>query len=165
MQIPDSRNCPASPLPSPRRTASPEPVFGITKLVMGFRRLHPRGLDKVKGEWNLVALGLEREADVRSAARLIAAVLPVRRTVRRPCRGESRHFLAPSESFCLSNLFAAVAPVETWARRKAASSSMSTTGGRGGPRSDRLLARNEFDPLQSRGAEAHVLDRGLGAGG
>ena len=29
-------------------------MFGIIKSVMGFRQFHLRGLDKVKGEWNLV---------------------------------------------------------------------------------------------------------------
>jgi hypothetical protein len=31
-------------------------VFGIIKSVMGFRHFHLRGLEKVKGEWNLVTL-------------------------------------------------------------------------------------------------------------
>ncbi len=35
---------------------TPEPVFSIIKSVMGFRQFHLRGLDKVKGEWNLVTL-------------------------------------------------------------------------------------------------------------
>ncbi len=38
------------------RKQTPEPVFGIIKSVMGFRQFHLRGLDKVKGEWNLVTL-------------------------------------------------------------------------------------------------------------
>jgi transposase len=38
------------------RKQTPEPVFGIIKAVMGFRQFHLRGLDKVKGEWNLVTL-------------------------------------------------------------------------------------------------------------
>jgi len=33
-----------------------EPVFGIIKQVMGFRQFSLRGLDKVRGEWRLVAL-------------------------------------------------------------------------------------------------------------
>ena len=37
-------------------TKPPEPVIGIIKSVMGFRQFHLRGLDKVKGEWNLVTL-------------------------------------------------------------------------------------------------------------
>ena len=36
------------------RKHTPEPVFGIS--VMGFRQFHLRGLDKVKGEWNLATL-------------------------------------------------------------------------------------------------------------
>ena len=38
------------------RKHTPEPVFGIIKSVMGFRQFHLRGLEKVKGEWNLVTL-------------------------------------------------------------------------------------------------------------
>lgn len=38
------------------RKQTPEPVFGIIKSVIGFRQFHLRGLDKVKGEWNLVTL-------------------------------------------------------------------------------------------------------------
>jgi transposase len=38
------------------RKHTPEPVFGIIKSVIGFRQFHLRGLEKVKGEWNLVTL-------------------------------------------------------------------------------------------------------------
>lgn len=38
------------------RKQTPEPVFGIIKAVMGFRQFLLRGLDKAKGEWNLVTL-------------------------------------------------------------------------------------------------------------
>jgi transposase len=38
------------------RKQIPEPVFGIIKSVMGFRQFSMRGLQKVKGEWNLVTL-------------------------------------------------------------------------------------------------------------
>lgn len=38
------------------RKHTPEPVFGIIKSVMGFRQFHLRGLQQVKGEWNLVTL-------------------------------------------------------------------------------------------------------------
>ncbi len=38
------------------RKQIPEPVFGIIKSVMGFRQFSLRGLDKAKGEWNLVTL-------------------------------------------------------------------------------------------------------------
>lgn len=37
------------------RKHTPEPVFGIIKSVMGFRQFSLRGLDKVRGEWSLVA--------------------------------------------------------------------------------------------------------------
>ena len=84
--------------------------------------------------------GLEREANVRLATRLKTAVVLVRRIVRRPCRSELRLFLAPPESFCLSNPFASIAPVKIRARREAASPSYPRAGPRSGPQSDRLLA-------------------------
>lgn len=36
------------------RKQLPEPVFGIIKSVLGFRQFLLRGLNKVRGEWNLV---------------------------------------------------------------------------------------------------------------
>jgi transposase len=38
------------------RKQTPEPVFGIIKSAMGFRQFSLRGLDKVRGEWNLVTM-------------------------------------------------------------------------------------------------------------
>jgi transposase len=38
------------------RKQTPEPVFGIIKSVMGYRQCLLRGLDNVKGEWNLVTM-------------------------------------------------------------------------------------------------------------
>jgi transposase len=38
------------------RKQTPEPVFGIIKSVMGYRQCLLRGLESVKGEWNLVAI-------------------------------------------------------------------------------------------------------------
>ncbi len=38
------------------RQQTVEPVFGIIKEVMGFRRFLLRGLKKVEGEWGLVCL-------------------------------------------------------------------------------------------------------------
>lgn len=38
------------------RKQTPEPVFGIIKSVMGYRQAMLRGLENVKGEWNLVTL-------------------------------------------------------------------------------------------------------------
>lgn len=38
------------------RKQTVEPVFGIIKSVMGFRQFLLRGLAKVSGEWDLVAL-------------------------------------------------------------------------------------------------------------
>jgi transposase len=39
-----------------KRKSTIEPVFGIIKSVMGFRQFLLRGLDAVKGEWNLVCV-------------------------------------------------------------------------------------------------------------
>ena len=38
------------------RKQVPEPVFGIIKSVLGFRQFLLRGLDRVRGEWNLVTI-------------------------------------------------------------------------------------------------------------
>jgi transposase len=38
------------------RKQTPEPVFGIIKSVMGYRQCLLRGLENVKGEWNLVTM-------------------------------------------------------------------------------------------------------------
>jgi hypothetical protein len=38
------------------RKQMPEPVFGIIKSVMGFRQFSLRGLEKVRGEWELVTM-------------------------------------------------------------------------------------------------------------
>ena len=38
------------------RKQTPEPVFGIIKSAMGFRQFMLRGLDRVRGEWNLVTM-------------------------------------------------------------------------------------------------------------
>ena len=38
------------------RKQTPEPVFGIIKSVLGFRQFQLRGLEKVRGEWNLVTM-------------------------------------------------------------------------------------------------------------
>ena len=38
------------------RKQTPEPVFGIIKSIIGFRQFSLRGLQKVKGEWNLVTM-------------------------------------------------------------------------------------------------------------
>jgi hypothetical protein len=43
------------------RKKSPEPVFGIIKSVMGFRRILLRGIDNVQGEWSLsIAWNMKR---------------------------------------------------------------------------------------------------------
>jgi transposase len=41
-----------------RRKAIVEPVFGWAKAVLGFRQFSLRGLENVRGEWNLVCLAL-----------------------------------------------------------------------------------------------------------
>jgi hypothetical protein len=41
---------------SAKRKQTVEPVFGIIKRVMGFRRFHPRSLCHVASEWLLIAL-------------------------------------------------------------------------------------------------------------
>jgi IS5 family transposase len=38
------------------RKQTPEPVFGIIKSVMGYRQCLLRGLENVRGEWNLVTI-------------------------------------------------------------------------------------------------------------
>ena len=39
-----------------KRKSTVEPVFGVIKQVMGFRRFHLRGFNAVRGEWNLVCM-------------------------------------------------------------------------------------------------------------
>jgi len=39
-----------------QRKCTVEPVIGIVKSVLGFRQFLLRGLDNVKGEWDLVAM-------------------------------------------------------------------------------------------------------------
>ena len=45
------------------RKCTPEPVFGIIKSVLGFRQFSLRGIEAVDGEWNLVSMALEFEAN------------------------------------------------------------------------------------------------------
>ena len=40
----------------PLRKQTPEPVFGITKSVLGFGQFLLRGLDQVRGEWAIVTM-------------------------------------------------------------------------------------------------------------
>jgi len=51
-----------------RRKSTVEPVFGIIKEGMGFRRFLWRGLEAVKGEWRLVCLAfnLKRRCVLRA---------------------------------------------------------------------------------------------------
>ena len=39
-----------------KRKCTVEPVFGVIKSVMGFRQFLLRGIENVKGEWNLVGI-------------------------------------------------------------------------------------------------------------
>ena len=48
--------CPKNRARYTLRKHTPEPVFGIIKSVLGFRQFLLRGLDKVRGEWNLVTM-------------------------------------------------------------------------------------------------------------
>lgn len=52
------------------RKQTVEPVFGIIKQVMGWRRMSMRGLDKAQGEWNLVTMAwnIKRMHVLRGAA-------------------------------------------------------------------------------------------------
>jgi len=43
------------------RKQIPEPVFGTIKSVMGFRQFLLRGIDKVRGEWDLVTMAWNME--------------------------------------------------------------------------------------------------------
>lgn len=45
------------------RKQTVEPVFGIIKSVMGFRQFLLRGLDAVRGEWNLVTIAWNIKKD------------------------------------------------------------------------------------------------------
>ncbi len=51
------------------RKMTVEPVFGIIKEVLGFRRFHLRGLQKASGEWTLMSIGynLKRMFALQSA--------------------------------------------------------------------------------------------------
>jgi hypothetical protein len=39
-----------------KRKCTVEPVFGIIKAIMGFRQFLLRGVESVRGEWNLVCM-------------------------------------------------------------------------------------------------------------
>lgn len=49
-----------------KRKCTVEPVIGIIKSVLGFRQFLLRGLENVHGEWNLVALAWNPEANARA---------------------------------------------------------------------------------------------------
>jgi hypothetical protein len=53
------------------RLKTPEPVFGIIRSVFGFNQLSKRGLDKARGEWNLVTMAwmMKRMFTLKHAAR------------------------------------------------------------------------------------------------
>ena len=50
-----------------------EPVFGIIKAALGFRRFSLRGLEKVRTEWTLVTLAYTRKRLFHLGAKLPAA--------------------------------------------------------------------------------------------
>jgi len=52
----DKMQTPAARQLHARRQHTVEPVFGIIKEALGFRRFHLRGINKVEGEWTLIAL-------------------------------------------------------------------------------------------------------------
>jgi len=80
------------------RKQTPEPVFGIIKSVLGFRQFLLRGLDRVRGEWNLVTMAwnMKRMFVLASAicARLAvrASIVGPRRTSW-PCSRRTRSLL------------------------------------------------------------------------
>ena len=47
-----------------KRKSTVEPVFGIIKEVMGFRRFMLRGFEAVTGEWTLVCIAFKSEASL-----------------------------------------------------------------------------------------------------
>ncbi len=47
-----------------KRKSTVEPVFGIIKKVMGFRRFLLRGINAVTGEWTLVCIAFKSEASL-----------------------------------------------------------------------------------------------------
>jgi len=74
-----------------RRKSSVEPVFGLIKQARGFRQFLLRGVSKVSGEWQLVALAYncQRLCRLRRGRKPAAAPasdgpLPRRRQVARP---------------------------------------------------------------------------------
>ncbi len=48
----------------PNAFSTVEPVFGIIKEVMGFRRFMLRGFEAVTGEWTLVCIAFKSEASL-----------------------------------------------------------------------------------------------------
>ena len=50
------------------RRQAVEPVFSVIKAVLGFTRFSLRGLDKVAGEWNLVALAYNCKLTLATAS-------------------------------------------------------------------------------------------------
>ena len=49
-----------------KRKSTVEPVFGIIKEVMGFRRFILRGFEAVTGEWTLVCIANKIEASLQT---------------------------------------------------------------------------------------------------
>jgi transposase len=74
-----------------QRKSTVEPVFGITKSVLGFRQFHLRGYDGAAGEWTLVTMAwnLKRLFNLKSAAVRTAAAACLKTTVLSPKRSIS----------------------------------------------------------------------------
>ena len=47
-----------------KRKSTMEPVFGVIKQVVGFRRFHLRGFNAVRDEWNLVCMASNAPTDL-----------------------------------------------------------------------------------------------------
>ena len=83
------------------RKETPEPVFGIIKSVLGFRQFLLRGLDNVRGEWNLarwrgtssVCLSWQAQTEANSHHSIVNCR-------RWPARCESRQHHLSSNRFC-----------------------------------------------------------------
>jgi hypothetical protein len=71
-----------------KRKQTVEPVFGIIKEVMGFRRFSLRGERQIDGEWSLVCLAYNlKRLFTLSLASILRSVLDMKRRTK---KGESR---------------------------------------------------------------------------
>ena len=79
------------------RKQTPEPVFGIIKSVIGFRQFMLRGLDKVRGEWSLVTMAWNMQADVRPGGGELSRNRAIRDPFRRVCARQTVRRNSPRE--------------------------------------------------------------------